>query len=85
MTLDEMLQVQAFELGFQHGARADRARRRHTVEPATHASWKRGYEAGVKAFDAARMAFRLEVQKRRPEYRLTESTASPTGTSGGAP
>jgi hypothetical protein len=43
----------AFEQGFHAGADPSGARRRHTVDPATHAHWRAGFEAGRQAAEAA--------------------------------
>jgi len=51
----------AYLLGFAAGADVRRRRRRHVVNPATHAHWMRGYEAGRAAVAAADHAYTAEL------------------------
>ncbi|HVV49887.1 MAG TPA: hypothetical protein VHO06_09525 [Polyangia bacterium] len=59
--VERALALRAFEQGFSQGADPLHGRRRHRLEPATHAHWKRGIEAGIQAAQAAREAFAREL------------------------
>jgi hypothetical protein len=58
MTPDQHLQLAAFKAGFAHGADPQHARKRHAVDPHTHANWRQGFEAGCKAAAGAERQFR---------------------------
>lgn len=60
--IDEELAVRAFQQGFFAGANPIYARRRHTVDYATHEHWRRGLEAGRRALDEATAAFRSRLK-----------------------
>jgi hypothetical protein len=63
MTIDQHLQFAAFEQGFGAGADPNRARKRHAVDPNTHASWRKGFDAGRAAAELAAEAFKSELRK----------------------
>lgn len=65
-TLRAHLAARAFADGFARGADPRRARRRHVVDPETHAHWLCGYDAGRAAAAAAQGAF-LEMQLADPD------------------
>jgi hypothetical protein len=66
MTLDQQLHLRAFEDGFARGADPLRARKRHAVDPSTHDSWRRGFDAGRAAAALAAKAFKIELTRPRP-------------------
>ncbi len=50
--------LRAYRAGFAIGADSNASARRHVVEPSTHEHWRRGYEAGRAAAEAALAAYR---------------------------
>jgi hypothetical protein len=67
MTIDQQLQLRGFEQGFADGANPLRARKRHSVDPNTHQSWRTGFEKGRAAAEEAAKAFRSELRGCKPE------------------
>jgi hypothetical protein len=58
------LAVRAFGQGFAAGAHPLRSMRGHTVEPATHEHWRRGFEEGRTAIGRAELRYgRLLTQR----------------------
>lgn len=72
------LAARAYADGFARGADPRRARRRHIVDPATHAHWRRGFDAGRSAAEAAELAY-LEDQLAAPAELLALPSPSEQG------
>lgn len=59
-TTVRFLRLAQYERGFHAGADPSRARRGHTLEN-YHADWKKGFDAGKAAAQAARDGYKLEL------------------------
>jgi hypothetical protein len=55
------IKLRAFREGFMAGADPSGKRRRHAVDPITHAHWRRGFEAGQRAAFDAESAYCAEL------------------------
>jgi len=60
LTIAAHMAARAYADGFAAGADL-RARRRHAGDAATHAHWRRGFDAGRRAVESAERAY-LDVQ-----------------------